>query len=161
MAQPRGRKPKPSHLKEVEGNPGKRPLNENEPRPRPVAPACPRWLPPEAKKEWKRVAPILKRLGLLTEIDGDALMAYCWAVHRFKHAARMLLPGEDGKYKDIVTTPNGHYQANPYVTMANQALKEMRAFQTEFGMTPSSRSRITLPGLEEDDEMEALLKVVK
>ncbi|MEQ8198694.1 MAG: phage terminase small subunit P27 family, partial [Clostridiaceae bacterium] len=32
MAQ-RGRKPKPTAIKVLEGNPGKRPLNKNEPKP--------------------------------------------------------------------------------------------------------------------------------
>ena len=40
----RGRKPKPTAMKELEGNPGKRPLNPNEPRPERKAPRCPAWL---------------------------------------------------------------------------------------------------------------------
>lgn len=40
----RGRKPKPTAIKELEGNPGKRPLNANEPRPERKAPRCPAWL---------------------------------------------------------------------------------------------------------------------
>lgn len=51
MAQ-RGRKPKPIAIKELEGNPGKRPLNDAEPKPVRKAPPCPKWLEPEAKKEW-------------------------------------------------------------------------------------------------------------
>ena len=52
----RGRKPKPTALKVLEGNPGKRPLNELEPKPKKQAPSCPSWLEPEAKKEWRRMA---------------------------------------------------------------------------------------------------------
>ena len=47
----RGRKPKPTALKVLEGNPGKRPLNENEPKPENKAPRCPSWLEQEAKNE--------------------------------------------------------------------------------------------------------------
>ena len=47
----RGRKPKPTAMKELEGNPGKHPLNTSEPKPNKKAPACPKWLEPEAKKE--------------------------------------------------------------------------------------------------------------
>lgn len=50
----RGRKPKPTAMKELEGNPGKHPLNTSEPKPNKKAPACPKWLEPEAKKEWRR-----------------------------------------------------------------------------------------------------------
>ena len=67
MAQ-RGRKPKPTALKELEGNPGRRPLNGAEPKPDRKAPRCPSWLEEEAKKEW-RVWAILEQMGLLTEMD--------------------------------------------------------------------------------------------
>ena len=49
-----GRKPKPTAVKILEGNPGKRKLNEHEPQPQRKAPPCPKWLEPEAKKEWRR-----------------------------------------------------------------------------------------------------------
>ena len=55
MAQ-RGRKPKPTAVKVLEGNPGKRSLNTGEPKPEKKAPRCPAWLEDEAKKEWKRMA---------------------------------------------------------------------------------------------------------
>ena len=48
-----GRKPKPTAIKELEGNPGKRKLNNKEPKPDKGMPVCPEWLPPEAKAEWK------------------------------------------------------------------------------------------------------------
>ena len=50
-----GRKPKPTALKKLEGNPGKRKLNTKEPMPGKGMPDCPKWLFPEAKKEWERV----------------------------------------------------------------------------------------------------------
>ena len=46
----RGRKPKPTAMKELEGYPGKHPLNTSEPKPNKKAPACPKWLEPEAKE---------------------------------------------------------------------------------------------------------------
>ena len=49
MAQ-RGRKPTPTAIKELEGNPGKRPLNDAEPKPERKAPPCPKGLEPEAKR---------------------------------------------------------------------------------------------------------------
>ncbi len=55
MAQ-RGRKPKPTAIKVLEGNPGKRELNLSEPKPEKKAPKCPAWLEPEAKREWRRTA---------------------------------------------------------------------------------------------------------
>lgn len=48
-----GRKPKPTALKKLEGNPGKRKLNTKEPIPAKGMLNCPEWLLPEAKKEWE------------------------------------------------------------------------------------------------------------
>jgi len=62
----RGRKPKPTAMKELEGNPGKHPLNTSEPKPNKKAPACPKWLEPEAKKEWRRLAKQMEAIGILT-----------------------------------------------------------------------------------------------
>ena len=59
----RGRKPKPTALKVLEGNPGKRPMNMNEPVPPKGTVKCPAWLEPEAKKEWKRLASSLEAMG--------------------------------------------------------------------------------------------------
>ena len=78
MAQ-RGRKPKPTAVKVLEGNPGKRSLNTAEPKPEKKAPRCPSWLEDEAKKEWKRMSKQLEQLGILTEIDMAAFAGYCQA----------------------------------------------------------------------------------
>ena len=75
----RGRKPTPTAIKELEGNPGKRPLNSNEPKPDTTAPKCPKWLEPEAKKEWKRLSIEMERIGILTKVDMAAFAAYCQA----------------------------------------------------------------------------------
>jgi phage terminase small subunit len=84
----RGRKPKPTHLKVLSGNPGRRPLPESEPKPQPVAPPCPDWLPEEARAKWDELAPELERLGLLTAVDGPAfamtLLHYALAVEAAK-----------------------------------------------------------------------------
>ena len=85
MAQ-RGRKPKPTALKMLEGNPGGRPLNTKEPKPEKKAPRCPSWLEDEAKKEWKRMAKVLENMGLLTEMDMAAFAGYCQAYARWKEA---------------------------------------------------------------------------
>ena len=75
----RGRKPKPTALKLLEGNPGKRPINEHEPIPPKGTVKCPTWLEPEAKKERKRLAPSLEAMGVLTQADLTAFAGYCQA----------------------------------------------------------------------------------
>ena len=81
-----GRKPKPTAIKKLEGNPGKRKLNTKEPIPAKGMPNCPEWLMPEAKKEWERLADLMNQMGVLTEVDMAAFAAYCQSYARWKEA---------------------------------------------------------------------------
>ncbi len=81
-----GIKSKPTALKKLEGNPGKRKLNAKEPVPAKGMPDCPKWLLPEAKEEWKRLCQKLSEMGVLTEIDMAAFAAYCQSYARWKEA---------------------------------------------------------------------------
>ncbi|MEK3988446.1 phage terminase small subunit P27 family [Robertmurraya sp. FSL R5-0851] len=136
MAQ-RGRKPKPTAIKALEGNPGKRQLNQSEPQPDKKAPRCPTWLEPEAKKEWRRMVKQLEQLGILTEVDMAAFAGYCQAYARWKEAEEFIT-----KHGTIVKTPSGYWQQVPQVSIAQSYLKIMNRFCEQFGLTPSSRSRI-------------------
>lgn len=150
----RGRKPKPTALKVLEGNPGKRPLNANEPMPEKKAPKCPTWLEPEAKKEWRRMAKVLEELGILTDIDASAFAGYCQAYARWKEAEEFL-----SKHGTIFKTPSGYIQQVPQVSIAQTYLKIMKEFCSEFGLTPSARSRIKTDNGHNDinDPMELIL----
>lgn len=143
---------KPTALKILEGNPGKRALNKNEPKPEPVAPKCPAWLDLEAKREWKRMAPQLERLGLLTIIDGAVLAGYCQAYAEFRKATEELKVHGRVHYTD-----NGYPTPRPEVAMLQKSLQLIRAFCSEFGLSPSSRGRMTVPGKDEKDDWEKLL----
>jgi len=142
-----GRRPKPTAIKLLEGNPGKRPLNKNEPLPKQLPPKCPSHLDRRAKREWKRMAPLLENLGLLTEIDGTAFGIYCQAYSTWVEATEKVK-----KTGMIVKAPSGYPIQNPYLAIANKAVDQMRAFLAEFGMMPSSRSRISVPIEDEIDD---------
>ena len=150
----RGRKPTPTAIKVLEGNPGKRALNENEPKPPKKAPRCPSWLEDEAKKEWKRMGKILEQMGLLTDMDMAAFAGYCQAFARWKEAEEFL-----SQHGSIVRTPNGYLQQVPQVTIAQTNLKIVLKFCEQFGLTPSARSRIAADNAPADpkDDMEMLL----
>lgn len=152
----RGRKPKPTALKVLEGNPGKRPLNLNEPKPEKKAPKCPSWLEPEAKKEWRRMSKVLEQIGVLTEVDAAAFAGYCQAYSRWKEAEEFLT-----KHGTIFKTPSGYIQQVPQVSIAQTYLKIMKDFCSEFGLTPSARTRIKAgtAGGEATDPMEDLLRM--
>ena len=153
MAQ-RGRKPKPTALKLLEGNPGGSPLNTTEPQPQKKAPRCPAWLEEEAKREWKRMGKVLEQMGLLTEMDMAAFAGYCQAYARWKEAEEFIT-----QHGTMIRTPNGYLQQVPQVSIAQTNLKIMLKFCEQFGLTPSARSRIVGGEGSSDptDEMEALL----
>ena len=150
-----GTKPKPTHLKLITGNPGKRRLNEAEPKPEALIPDPPPELSADAREEWDKISPRLLAAGLLTAIDRAALAAYCQAYGRWVQAERAL--AEMAK-RDLVTagllikTKNGNAIQNPLVGTANKAMSDMVRYATEFGMTPSARSRVraNLHGDEKD-----------
>ena len=137
----RGRKPKPTVLKLLDGNPGKRPLNDREPASIPGIPDMPEDLDDEAQAEWNRIVPELREMGLLCRADRAALTGYCTSWSRWRNAEAQV-----GKYGTIVKSPDKNFpMTSPYLTVANQSLEAMRKFLVEFGLTPSSRSRIRLP----------------
>ena len=134
-----GPRPKPTLLRKFEGNPGKRPLTESEPKPRSAKrlPAAPSYLNVDGKKEWKRAGTELHRLGLLTKLDVTAFAAYCQAYSVFINAVRNL-----EKHGMLVKAQSGFPVQSPYLSIVSTQTKQMIKLQTEFGMTPSSRSRI-------------------
>jgi len=158
-----GRKPKPTALKILEGNPGRRPLNKNEPNPPQIASGCPEWLSDKAKEEWARAAPILERLGLLTELDRVAFAGYCQNYGKWVEAEEFLKEkgttygyskkDDDGKTIAVYITQF------PQVAIARKCMEQIIKLCAEFGMTPSSRGRMSLPNEgEENDPLEELLR---
>jgi P27 family predicted phage terminase small subunit len=144
-----GRRPKPTHLKLLHGNPGKRPINPNEPRPPAEIPNPPEHLGEIAKAEWNRMAEMLVRLGLLTALDRAALAAYCTTYARWIEAEVAIK-----KTGTVVKTQSGYPINSPYLVVANRALEQMRSFMIEFGLTPASRSRISINAHDSEDPFE-------
>jgi P27 family predicted phage terminase small subunit len=136
----RGRRPKPTRMKALTGNPGKRPLNAHEPRPEPATPECPPELSPLARQEWQRVTAELSKLNLVTHLDRGALATYCGAYALWAEAMEQIQ-----KYGTMVKSPTGYPIQSPYLSIANRQAEMMLRVASEFGFTPASRSRISAP----------------
>ena len=81
----------------------------------------------------------LHDLGLLTTVDLNAFAMYCETVSVWVEATKALArTGLVGK------TTNGNLIHNPYLSIANRAKRDALRFMQEFGLTPSSRSRISV-----------------
>jgi P27 family predicted phage terminase small subunit len=136
----RGRKPKPTFVKLLTGNPGKRALNHDEPKPTPAIPESPLELSPTAKVEWDRLVGELVALKMLTNLDRAALAAYCEAYALWAEAIVAVR-----KFGSMVKSPSGYPMQSPYIAMANRQAEIMMRIASEFGFTPASRSRISVP----------------
>ena len=135
----RGRKPKPTELKLVTGNPGRRPLPKNEPKTRGPLGGPPKWMTDEQRGIWEEAikeAP----LGVLTASDRHLFTTWVCAVNLHRKAAM-----EVGEQGITLTTTNGNIIQSPCVgAMNTQAQIIMRA-SSELGFSPVSRSRVTVP----------------
>jgi len=151
---------KPTALKLIMGNPGKRPINPREPKPENRIPDPPECLTTVAAIEWMRVSEELGALGLLTGLDRAALAAYCQAYGRWVQAESAI--AEMAK-RDLLTgglmikTSNGNAIQNPLVGTAHKAAADMVRYACEFGMTPSARSRIAAGPLDDGSKFDGLL----
>jgi P27 family predicted phage terminase small subunit len=150
----RGRKPKPTALRILEGNREKRPISQDEPQPDVGLPPAPDDLKGEALEEWNSRGPRLVALGVLTELDIPAFYAYCDAWGRYQEAKAQI-----AKLGEVVRSPSGYPIPNPYRAIANRAVKQCKEFWLEFGMTPSSRTRIHVrPGASRASKVDTFMK---
>jgi P27 family predicted phage terminase small subunit len=161
MADPVRKKP---HLQAVrEGNPGKRALKEGlklpeaeleEPDWNETFPAV-RVQPMQAlnrrarevaRREWRRVVPVLKYTAGLAAVDTAALQDYCVCVARIDQCERdisrmgLLLEGERGWQKNGATTIVSQYRA------------QYKIYMREFGLSPSARVNLAPPGDDDDGD---------
>jgi P27 family predicted phage terminase small subunit len=148
----RGRKPKSSAQRQLEGNPGKRPFNKDEPQPPPLPDALYETPPPElagnpvAQAEWLYQAPKLRRARQISAADRSALIALCLEWARYLTAQAKV--AEKGL---VIAAPSGYPMPNPYLAIATRALQQCIKLWPELGLTPSSRSRVTtVPDGDED-----------
>lgn len=147
----RGRKPKPTHLRVLEGNPGNRPINEKEPE-MPAADDAFDAPPPElldnpiASAEWSRVAPMLRKAKAITQAERSALITLCqqWAIYVEAH-------NKVRSTSLVIMAPSGYPIVNPYLGISNKAMTNCVKLWAELGLTPSARSRVMTPGDEGGD----------
>lgn len=151
-----GRKPTPNHLKLLNGNPGKRPINLDTFSPIAAIPRCPAVLKGEARKEWRRITRELHQYNMIAEVDRGLLAMLCTAWGRFVEAELMIeKAAEKGGSGLFVKTPNGFPVQSPWVAVSNKATETYKSLCAEFGLSPSARTRVApqtspqldLPGL--------------
>ncbi|MFZ4858559.1 MAG: phage terminase small subunit P27 family [Desulfuromonadaceae bacterium] len=140
-----GRKPKPTYLKLITGNPGKRALNKNEPMATTAPPRAPQWLDTRARAIFKLLTRRLVEMGYASASHTESLALAAWRLSQVETCAAVL--DRDG-YTFETTTPRGPavIKARPEVALMTQAAKHAQSLLNEFGLTPASATRVQLPG---------------
>jgi P27 family predicted phage terminase small subunit len=146
MARPR----KPTSLKVISGAFDKNPNRRNHAEPTPTGePTCPAHLPALAVEEWERLTAELQELGVLSMVERSAMENYCRCYAEFREACKKL-------------DTEGRYESTQYGLKEHPAGKAMRAlalilhkYLCEFGMTPSSRTRLQVTKAAKVDDKEA------
>jgi P27 family predicted phage terminase small subunit len=151
----RGPAAKPTAVKELEGNPGKRPLNEGEPVPPAGDPHCPDHLDDIARQEWNRIVPLLRAMRVLTQADYMTLAMLCQSYSTMAQAQKQM--SETGL---LYTTPSGYTQQSPLLSIVHTNAGIVAKLCREFGLTPASRSGIqtAVEPKQERDELAELAR---
>jgi len=134
-----GRPAKPTALKLVNGNPGKRALNGKEPEPdllQDLAP--PPHLAAPVAAVWNQLAPQLRKAQILTAIDTPALEIACDAIAVFRLAMEKTA---DGKVL-VKNAETGNVSLSPWEMVKSMSAKRALAVLREFGATPAARSKV-------------------
>jgi len=134
-----GRPRKPDAVKRLQGTQRKDRTTTNQPIFTGTA-KVPVWLQGRARAEWKRVAPQLRKLGMLTEADLAMFAAYCQAFGDYIDLT-VKLGNLDAT---TMTTEKGFIMSRPEVAHRRTAYQQMRECAREFGFTPASRSSLRL-----------------
>jgi len=130
----KGPAPFPRAIADVRGRPVR---NKHEPKPAIGLPSCPSWLPPAAKAEWKRLGPQLAEMNLISRLDRSVFAGYCLAWATVREAQENLNGSE------LTQDTTGGRAASAWLRVRDKALDQIRQFGAEFGLSPSSRTRIS------------------
>lgn len=144
-----GRPRKPTALKVLQGNPGKRALSDSEPMPTVASSSPPEWLDDYAREVWEQISPLLVGMRVLTEADAPALilLASAWSDWRTADEVirRMGTSFEvrewDRNAEEFVVVG---YRRRPEVADRADAWRRVRLSLSDFGMTPAARSKVSV-----------------
>jgi len=151
----RGNKPLPTAVKKARGNPGRRPLNKSEPSAG-RTPEKPNYIKGVSSKTWDRLCEMLGAMGVLDRADGLALELLCEAYAEWRRNVEVIRKS-GGVYATKSVTGEKIFRQLPHVAHASDAWKRIRSMLSEFGLTPSARTRLGSPE-EGEDELARLMR---
>ena len=152
---PKGRRPTPASVKKLAGNPGKRKIRTDLPAPVGSPPMPKRLLvEPLAVEKWNEFVPLLLELGTLTLADGEALATLC-EVYAASQACLLELRATG----PVMRTDLGGVKPNPAGPLYRGLVSLQASLMGEFGLTPTSRTRLGAKQEKPTDEVEDFFKL--
>lgn len=136
-----GPAPKPTALKLLTGNAGKRAPSKREPKLKAEKPRTPAHLNATAKHAHKGLCELLLSMGVLTVADGKGLELLCAAYAEWRGLAK-IVKTEGYTYETTNGQGERMIKARPEVAMGSDAWKRVKSMIVEYGLTPSSRTRV-------------------
>ncbi len=144
----RGPKPKPAERKRLEGNRGKRKLN-NEPKPPAGAPDMPGHLDTKGQEAWRWLCGILEGMGLLVKSDIAVMTLYCDTWSEYIEARHNVQ-----KYGSVLASKKtGTAYLSPHISLESMLKKQLMSCLMELGLSPTSRARLNITAATEDDPL--------
>lgn len=141
----RGPTPRPTAVKKLLGNPGRRALRDGEPSPPPGEIIAPDFLQPEAVSYWESALPVLIAMRVLTTADVYALARLCNLYARYKILNEYLMrkgaTGTTYAIKDDKGKTRGAAEV-PQAWEYRQLHGMMATLERELGLTPAARTRL-------------------
>ena len=152
----RGPRPKPTEVKRLRGNPGKRALNKREPTPKGHAPTIPAHLDEESKKAWRWLVKTLREMNILAVSDVAIMTLYSDVWGQYVAVRRKLAPL--GEHQFIAKSTKGVFYMNPLLNVEAMLKKQLMQCLRELGLSPSARSGLSVNSDKAADPMAALLE---
>lgn len=151
-----GRRPTPTALKVIRGNPGQRPLNDNEP----IAPRAdlraPDGLGEVGKAVWEEIVPLLDRMGVFTQADRLTIFRYCLLQEEF---AKVVAHVRDHGMTQLTET--GYSQLTAEGSLFRTLPADLLKIEREFGMTAAARSTLKSTPLHAESTKSSLAAFLK
>jgi P27 family predicted phage terminase small subunit len=107
----------------------------------------PAYLSKELKREFKKIADELLRIGIMTNLDINALVLYVESYENYRFLNEKLKELKEAEEFDINTF-------SQYAVEVDRAKKQCRAFASDLGLSISSRCRLVIPKNEEKQKTE-------
>ena len=150
-----GPKPIPTTMKLARGNPGKRALNQNEPTFSEEMPVAPEWLSPRAQKVFTLLATRLNEMGYASASHTESLALAAMRQEEIERCNEILT--KHGYSYKVKTDRGGTaIKPRPEVAMRGDAARHLHSLLAEFGLTPSSATKIVVPHKQKKNPFRAL-----